>query len=90
MDLIQALSGAGPYLAVFVGMISVLGWLLRDRSRLLASLERLNERLLEERDKRAQESLETAKLLADSSQKIADHTKSLEKVLDRWPQSFRV
>lgn len=89
MELIQTLQGAGPYLAVFVGMSAVLTWLMKDRTRLISALERANERLFEEREKRAQESLETAKLLADSSQKIADHTKSLEKVLDRWTNFSR-
>lgn len=86
-ELLKALTGSGPYFVVFLGMTLVLSWLLRDRTRILSSLERSNERLLEEREKRAQENLETAKLLADSSQKIADHTKSLEKVLDRWAVS---
>lgn len=88
--LLEALAGAGAYVAVFIGMALVLSWLLKDRTRILTSLEKSNERLLEEREKRAQESLETAKLLSGSSQKIADHTKSLEKVLDRWTISSHV
>lgn len=88
--LLEAVAGSGAYLAVFIGMGLVLSWLLKDRTRILSSLEKSNERLLAEREKRAQESLETAKLLSDSSQKIADHTKSLEKVLDRWTLSSPV
>lgn len=77
----------GPYLAVFIGMCLVIGWLLKERSRVLGALEKSNERLLTEREKRATESLETAKLLSDTSQKLGEHTKSLEKVLDRWTLS---
>ena len=83
--LIKALEGAGPYLAVFILGAAVVTWLLKDRARILVALDSSNERLLEEREKRAHESLETAKLLAESTQKITDHNKSLEKVLDRWP-----
>lgn len=73
-------------MSVFILGSGVVMWVLKDRARVLVALEKSNERLLEEREKRAVESLETAKLLSDSTQKIADHTKSLEKVLDRWPR----
>jgi hypothetical protein len=86
-ELLQAVAGSGPYIGVFIGMGLAMSWLLKDRTRILTALEKSNERLLEEREKRTLESLETARLLSASSQKLADHTKALEKVLDRWPLS---
>lgn len=80
--LLKALEG--PYLAVFLGMTGVITWLLKDRANAWLAVGKTAERLLEEREKRAQESLETARLLSESSQRLTDHTKSLEKVLDRW------
>lgn len=87
MGLIESLSGAGPYISVFIGGAAALTWAMKDRSRVLAAWDKATERLLEEREKRAQESLETARLLSDSNQKLAEHTKILEKVLDRWTLS---
>lgn len=87
MDLLASLSGAGPYISVFIALVAALTWAMKDRSRVLASWDKATERLLDEREKRAQESLETAKLLSASNQKLAEHTKILEKVLDRWSLS---
>lgn len=87
MQLLESLSGAGPYLSVFIALSAALTWAMKDRSRVLAAWDKASERLLEEREKRAQESLETAKLLSASNQKLAEHTKILEKVLDRWSLS---
>ena len=78
-----ALDGAGPYLAVFILGGGVVFWLLKEITRIRSALDKSNERLLDERDKRANESLETAKLLSDSTQKVAEHTKVLDKVLER-------
>ncbi len=86
-ELLDSLSGAGPYISVFICMAGALTWAMKDRTRVLAALDKSNERLLEEREKRTQESLETAKLLSDTSQKVAEHTKVLDKVLDRWSLS---
>jgi len=86
----KSLAGAGPYLTVFIGLVAIVMWLMQDRTRVLTSLEKSNERLLDEREKRAAESLETAKMLSESTQRVAEHTKSLEKVLDRWSTSSRV
>jgi len=85
--LIKALEGSGPYLAVFIGMGGALTWAMKDRARILQALDKSNERLLSEREKRAQENLESARLLDASSQRATEHTKTLEKVLDRWTLS---
>ncbi len=84
---LKTLEGAGAYLAVFMLGAAVVTWLLRDRTRILAALDKSNERLLDEREKRAQEAQETTKLISDASVKFAEHTKTLEKVLDRWTTS---
>lgn len=88
MTFLESLSGAGPYLSVFIGLTGALLWAMKDRTRILTALENSNERLLAERDKRAKDNMDAAKMLSDSSQKIADHTRVLEKVLDqRWTLS---
>lgn len=84
---VQTLSGAGPYISVFVGMGFAISWLMKERARMLTALESATERLLQEREKRALENLETARLLSDSGQNLDQHTKLLEKVLDRWSSS---
>jgi len=87
VGLLESLTGAGPYISVFIGMGGVIGWLLRDRGKAWGVVESRTDDLLAEREKRAQEQVETAKLLAESAQKFAEHTKVLEKVLDRWTLS---
>lgn len=82
---LKALEGAGAYLAVFLLGAAVVTWLLKELTRTRLALEKSNERLLEERDKRAKESIEATRLLSDASQRLTDHTKTLDKVLDRWP-----
>lgn len=72
---------------MFIALTAALTWAMKDRSRILETCDKTTERLLQEREKRALESLETAKLLSASNQKLAEHTKILEKVLDRWSLS---
>lgn len=91
LDLNSLLQNAGPYTIVFIGMAGVIVWLLKERSRILQALEDSTERLLEERQKRADDNLESAKLLASCSDAIrnslADHDKTLEKAMVRWDSS---
>jgi hypothetical protein len=90
MGLLESLDGAGPYISVFIGMAGALTWAMRDRSKAWGVAESRTNDLLAEREKRASEQVETAKLLSDSSQKLAEHTKVLDKVLDRWTLSSSV
>lgn len=87
MTFLESLHGAGPYISVFIGLVAALAWAMKDRSRVLAGWESSTERLLSERETRARESLEVARLLAASNQRLVEHTKILEKVLDRWSLS---
>lgn len=82
--LLKSLDGAGPYISVFICMVIAITFFARERKRILAALDRSNERLLDEREKRAVEGLETARLLSASTHKVAEHTKLLDKVYDRW------
>jgi hypothetical protein len=82
-DILAVLQGAGAYSAVFIGMGFVITWLLGEMKRQRATSEQLAERLLSERDKRISEALETAHIVAETTQRVTEHTRVLEKVLDR-------
>lgn len=81
--LLKALEGAGAYTAVFIGMGLVITWLMGEVKRQRAVNEKLAERLLSEREERTKEALETAHIVAETTQRVAEHTKVLEKILDR-------
>lgn len=82
-QLLKALEGAGAYMAVFIGMGLVITWLMGEMKRQRATAEKLSERLLEEREARTKEALETAHIVSETTQRVAEHTKVLEKFLDR-------
>lgn len=84
----ELLEASGPYAIVFAGMSGVITWLLRDRGRLLTELSVRTERLLDERQTRAEEALEAARLLSGSAEivkgALSAHDQRLERLAQAW------
>jgi len=84
MDFQKLLEGAGSFTVVFIGMGLVIGWLLKEVKRCREGWTQATERLLEERETRANENQEAAKLLATSEQALTQHDKMIERLLTKW------
>jgi sensor histidine kinase regulating citrate/malate metabolism len=88
MDLPAVLKEAGPYTApLCTAMAIVIKWLLADRLLMLNALTESVQRERAIAEKRTEEALESARLLADSDRTqrdvLANHNKSIEKLVER-------
>lgn len=92
----EVIKGAGPYTApLCIAMGVAIKWLLAERQTLVLSVKEALERERQLRDKRTDDLLNSAKLLATSGELVkdalGDHDRTLEKlhlvlerVLDTW------
>lgn len=87
----ELFASAGPFAIVFVGMSGVIGWVLKDRGRLLSELAVRTEQLLDERQKRADAAVEAAKLFSSTTEivkgALTEHDRKLERLLLVWESS---
>ena len=89
MDAGDILRDAGPYTAPLCAAMAVaIKWLVADRNRLLKALSAALERERALSDKRAEEGMESLRIMAESDktlrETLSEHDKYLDRLIERW------